>query len=174
MNSAIKYGVIIGVVGVGMQALLYILGREVLLGPLALISLLISFCLYIYFSLQARNDAGGFFTFGEAFKTILTMALISGVLNLSFQAILYNVIDPEIEVLIKEKAIEATESIIEAFDMDSEQAEQALAQAEDNDYGMSVANLLKGFFIYYLGIGGVLSLILAAIIKKSDPRSLNY
>jgi len=174
MNSVIKYGVIIGVVGIAMQAILYSISVKLMLGDGSVVAALIALGLYIYFGLKARKDNGGYFTFGEAFKSIMTMILIAGVLSSTFQAILYKVIDPSIEIEVKDKAVELTESIIDFFNVPEEQADEMLAQAEEQDYRMTWSSLIKNFLILSVGFGGILSLIIALSIKKRDPNSLDY
>lgn len=174
MNTAIKYGVIIGVVGVAIQAVSYVLGIDFMLDTGNTLGIVIALGLYVFFAIKYRSDVGGYINFGDAFQAIMTMALISGVLNLAFQGILYNVIDPSIEVIVKERMIEQTEAMLERFDLPAEQVDEAMANIEDQDFGMTIGNAIKGFLIMYVAIGGILSALLALIIKKKDPESLDY
>jgi len=71
MNSSVKYGVILGLVNSVLSGILYAMGLEVMMSPLAYIQIVVSIGLFVYFGIQCRKENGGYFTFGEAFKTII-------------------------------------------------------------------------------------------------------
>lgn len=174
MNSAIKYGAIMGLVGVGYSTVLYMLGPEVMMGSMSYVGLVITIGLFVYFGFQLRKDNGGFITFGEAFKGAFVMILVSGAINIMFSALLFNVIDPELADVVKQLTIERMESMFESFNMDQEAIDQAMIGLEEQDFGMGLKNAAIGFFVNYGAFGAIGALILAAIVKKQDPQNMNF
>lgn len=173
MNSVAKYGVILGIIGIVLQMILYVMGPAAMVGTFYYVMQIITFGLFIYFGIQLRKENGGYFTFGEAFKGVYLMGVVFTVLIFAFSWVLYNVIEPDLASQISDAVIEQTVSMLEKFGTPQEQIDQTVLQLEEQDYGMELGNMLKGLGMF-LGGGLIGAAIVAAIVKKRKPEELSF
>jgi len=169
MNSAVKYGVALGVISIAIQIIMYAIGDA----TNAWIPSVIGIGAFIYFCVLIRKDVGGYITFGEAFKAFLVMGLIGAVIQTVYTYVFYNFIDPDLAITIKEQTIEMTESTLENFNVPQEDIDTQIDELREKDF-FSVSQILQGFALANLPIALIGSAILAAIFKKSDPKNLDY
>ena len=80
---------------------------------------------------------------------------------------MFNVIDTDFKALMEEETLQFTYEILEKFGADDAQVEEAIAELEKRD-SFGVKSQFKGLTVvsvFYL----VISLILAAVMKKNEP-----
>ena len=111
-----------------------------------------------------KADNGGFLAFGQAVKIGIGVAMISAIINIVYLLLLTNVLEPDFAInTIKAQKIMMADS----FGMTEGQIEEATKNSLDN-FNLS---LLGGVLIMNLFIGGIISLIAAAIMKKSEEET---
>lgn len=172
MNGAVKHGLIIGVISIVVTTITYLMGPDAFSGPLSYAMIPITIGLYVYFGIQGRKENGGYFTFGEAFKYIFTMGVVSTILSMVYQYVLFGIIDPDFYVQVGEAALEKTVGVYEAMGMDQSQIDTAMDQAREG-LGYTIKNVLIGFG-FSLVIGAIGAAIIGAIIKKQNPEEANF
>ena len=167
-----KNGLIIGLVSVVLSLVIYFVDplmayTSIWLG-LGLFILFIG--LLVYAGKTVRTEVGGFWTFGEAFKSFLVMGLIIATLSTLYNVVLMTVIDPELPVKAGAAIDENTVAMMKKFGAAQEQIDEAMAKNGNNAEKLKITpkNVITSFGIS-LAVYGVFALILAAIMKKSPP-----
>lgn len=174
-QAAIKPGLTIGLVSLMITYLIYFVDSSMLVsGWFGLVSLVIFFVLIIYFGRQYRGELGGFMTFGQAFNFSFITILISGIIGIVGQILLYHVIDPTLPQVLADQSLENTVAMMERFGAPPESMGQdALDEIRQATLdGFSMTGLLKNFGIAVI-VYAIIALILGAILKKRD-KSLDY
>ncbi|WP_425392578.1 DUF4199 domain-containing protein [Ekhidna sp.] len=170
-NHAIKSGVMLGVIGIVLTLLFYIVDPTLLAQWwVGILILLLSLALVAYFGIQHRKEIGGYMAFGKAWVYSMQLFVVAGLLGTIFNILLYNVIDPELPAIVAEQAVENAESMMRNFGMPEDQMDEALEKARTDTLDrFSVQGSLIGF-LWGLIIYAILSLITGAIIKKKEPE----
>ncbi len=154
VNTPIKNGLIMGVVlCIGALAMAMIAPRAyVLYGRLALLIAAIYFMYKIGKDEKELNE--GVLSFGEAFKAIFIGSLVGyAILNI-FEFILFNYINPELNVITQEVAIEVAGQTMDflsgVLDADAEAMDRAKAEIANevtlDAVSRTPANALLTFF----------------------------
>ena len=174
-QAAVKPGLTIGLVSLAITFLAYFIDSSLLIsGWFGLFMLVVFFVLIIYFGLQYRKELGGFMSFGTAFNFSFIAMVISGLIGVIGQMLLYHVVDPALPEVLSDAALENTLSMMEKFGanpdaLPAEQLEEIKVQTRK---GFTPVGLLKSFGIALI-IYAIIALILGAILKKRD-KSLDY
>ena len=166
-NHGVKWGVISGVGVVAFSLVLYLVNPTSLFGGLAWAGMII----YIFGMVKAaqgeKNDLGGYMSWGEALKpTFLTYAIAS-LIYIVFFYVLNNFIDPGLEDLQREAAIEMIENMSGLIG--EEGVEEAIAQADEQGFKFGIKNAAMGYFIGLIFPGFIIAAIISAIVKKNRP-----
>ena len=116
MKNAVKSGIYVGVFGIIINLIVYVIDPTLFIKWWFGIGLLvINLGLVIYFGLQYRKEEEGYLTFKEGFLHGFVLLLISGFIGILFSALLYNVIDPELPEILTDATIEQTRTMLENF-----------------------------------------------------------
>ena len=136
---------------------------------ISFVLLIVFVSLLVYAGSTIRKEAGGYWTFGEAFKSFLVMSLIICLISTLYNVLLMGVIDPGLPERAGAAIDEKTSEFMLSMGMTEDQVEQEIAKASGADrLRVTVKNTITSFGVM-LAIYGVLSLILAAILKKQPP-----
>jgi predicted PurR-regulated permease PerM len=108
----------------------------------------------------------GVLPFKDAFLSTFVIILVAGVIGLIFNIILWKVIDPELASKIKDELINNMTAFMEKNNVPDDQLDEAIAKIEERDMDSIVAQLKNFLYSNVIG-GGVISLIVAAVIKKN-------
>lgn len=174
-QAAIKPGITIGLVSLVLTYLAYFIDSSLLTKWwFGLIALVIFFVLIIYFGKQYRTELGGFMSFGTAFNFSFITMIVSGLITLIGQILLYQVIDPSLPAVLADLTFETTLKTMESFgaDPDSLSPEQLEEMRQSSASNFTFAGQLKGFGFGLIAYA-IIALILGAILKKRD-KSLDY
>jgi len=166
-KNALNLGITLGVIGILLFLLIVVLEPGmILLSVLGFAGFIVAIILPIIFIRKERAAQSGTITFGEAFKLSFIGLLIGGLIGVVFQILYTQVIDPEFGERMTAQSLEMSNSFMEG-NMDDEMREQFLREAEaDSLERFTLIGQVKSFgfaAIFY----AVISLILAAILKKS-------
>ncbi|MDP2043439.1 MAG: DUF4199 domain-containing protein [Algoriphagus sp.] len=174
-QAAIKPGLTMGLVALAVTYIAYFIDSSLLAsGWFALISLVIFFGLIIYFGQQYRNEIGGYMTFGTAFNFSFIAILISGLVSLAGQILLFQVIDPSLPQVLADITFENSIKMLESFGQnpDALPAGTLEEMRKNTSSTFTLAGQIKNFG-FALILYAIIALILAAILKKRD-KSLDY
>lgn len=136
------------------------------------LTIVIGITLAVFFCLDLRKKAGGYWSFGEALWPIFAMFLTSMALVFLFTIVFGKFIDPSYPVKMKELSLESTEKMMNSMGVSGEDLEKAMAGASENldkQFSPTFAQAVQGFgiaaILYFIG-----ALIFALIFKRSNPN----
>ncbi len=136
------------------------------------LNLVIGVALAVFFILDMRKKAGGYWTFSEALVHIFIMFLVSSAILYFFTIVFGRFIDPTYPVKMKEMIVTQTESTLQSLGLDENAIETAVEDAEENlnkQFNPNFSQAVVGFGIssimYFIG-----ALIFALIFKKQNPN----
>lgn len=175
IQSAIRPGIIIGLVSLVITYIAYFIDSSYLAsGYFGLIALVLFFGLIIFFGKEFRKESGGFLAFGPAFNFSFFAILISGVIGLIGNILLFHVIDPTLPQVLGELTFETQLEMMGNFGQnpDSLPAEVLDEMKEASASNYTLVGQLKGFGLGLIAYA-IIALILGAILKKRD-KSLDF
>ena len=163
---ALKYGIIIGVIGIVFNLMLYSQDMHYQIDLKRLIFTLVLGVIFIVvgsiFAIREfKKSNNGFISIAEGLKIGVGMALISGIIGIIFSFVLTKVIDPEME----QKALEYSTNVLLESGMSQEQVQKQIDSQKNPNPFLQIAGVL----IFNLFIGFIGSLIPALALKKSRP-----
>lgn len=165
---AVPYGVMLGLATIVLSVIVYVMGlsyeRPWWQGA---ISFVIMIAITVY-GLKAYKQAnGGFLSLGEALKTGIGIALISGIIGAIFTYLFITVIEPEFTTKMLDQTAE--QMLEQNPTMPEEQMEMALGITEKM---MSPLIIIGMSIIGSIFFGFIISLIAALIMKTEKPPHL--
>ena len=168
-DHALKSGVIMGVVGILISLVVYIIDPLLMIKWwFSLSSLVLFIALVTYYGMQYRELTGGYLSFKKAYIYSFLAFVVAGILGLVFNIFLFHVIDPDLPEMISDAIVEQTVEMMEGFGANQEVIDQAIEDA-DTAASFTVMGQIKSFgmvLIFY----ALMSLISGAIIKRKEPK----
>lgn len=135
------------------------------------LNLLIGIALAVYFCIDMRKKAGGYWTFGESLFKIFVMFLTSMAIVYIFNILFGKFIDTSYPSTMKEMILSKTEGTFKSLGMSDEALDKALAstsESMDKQFSPTFGQAIVGFGIsavfYFLG-----AIVFALIFKKTKP-----
>ncbi|TKB99311.1 DUF4199 domain-containing protein [Pedobacter cryotolerans] len=136
------------------------------------ITIVIGITLAVFFCIDLRKKAGGYWSFGEALWPIFAMFLTSMAIVFVFTVLFGKFIDPSYPVKMKELSLAKTEETYRNMGMDEETSAKAMEIVEeslDKQFSPTFSQAVTGFgvaaIMYFVG-----ALIFALIFKKSNSN----
>jgi hypothetical protein len=172
-QAAVKPGLIVGLISMAVYYLAYFIDSSLLAAAwFGFATLVISFVLIIIFGRQYRAELGGFMSFGSAFNFSFLVLVISGLIGLIGQILLFQVIDPALPGVLTEAFMKNTLETMEKFGaspdaMDPNMMDEMKKSMEE---GFTVMGQIKSFGMLLI-FSAILALILGAILKKKDTST---
>lgn len=167
-KNGINFGIITGVISVLITSSIYIVDLSLMtkwwLGLTILVVYIVIGCVLLA---KTKKDLGGFMSFKEGFTTYFISALIGIAISVIFNILLFNVIDPEAAVTLKEMTLKSTADMMKNFGAPTSEIKKAIEKMENYDQ-FSTLEQLKGSIWSIVG-ASIFGLILAAIFKKDKP-----
>lgn len=174
-QAAVRPGLTIGLVSLAMTFIAYFIDSTLLAsGWFGLVAIVVFFVLIIYFGKQYRTEIGGFMTFGTAFNFSFITMIISGLIGLVGQILLFQVIDPSLGGVLADVSFQSSLEVMESFGQNPDSMDPAVLDEMRNSTAsaFTLGGQIKNFGFALIAYA-VIALILAAILKKRD-KSLEY
>jgi len=170
-NYGLTYGVILGLAVVIFTLLLYLGGVNWFVHPVAYAGFAIPIVFAVIGGVKQKRALGGYMSFGMALKTVFLVFVVGTFISTVFNYVLFNIIDvPFREALAQETAV-AQEKMMRSFGASDATIEKSVAETlSGNNY--SISRILLGYALGLI-LWFVISLIIAAIIKKNKPEFQN-
>ncbi len=172
-NIAVKYGLIIGGVSIGILLAKYLIDPKLVFTTLNLWSLfatLITLALLYIAATKVRAQKGGLITFGEAFKSTFITYLVSAFMGMFAFTILMFLIDPSLQDIAAEAQIEASEKTMRFMGASENEILEASEQLEEMEVN-PILNFFIGFINAALFFGLPISAVIGAIVKRTPKQT---
>lgn len=171
LSHSIKYAVIIASVNIITSLVLYLIDATLMANLwFIVIIFIVNIVLILYAGFAYRKQNGYFLSFKNAFIYIFLLLLFSGLIELAFNILIYNVVDHDLPNTITEATIEEWTNFFEWVGMNDDQLDQATEDMRENlSKRLTISGLLSGFLGSLVGYA-ISALIFGAIIKKSKPE----
>ncbi|MFN8154243.1 MAG: DUF4199 domain-containing protein [Bacteroidia bacterium] len=168
MKIAIKYGLIYSGINILWNLVMYIteLNRTEnarIYQSLGLVFMIT--CIVMAINEYKKSEGNGFVDFGAAFKQGLVITAISGIIGALYFVVYIKYIDPSYNDFILQQQVDKF-------------AEMGMSEADIEKAVAQTAKFLTPFWMFTFGIlgslffGSVISLIIAAIMKKPNPNEI--
>lgn len=167
-NVLLQYGLFSAIASLLFFVVLYLLGSESFVSPLAWLSMAVPVVFAVLACLKAKRENDGFLSFREALKISFGIFVFTGIVTSLFSFILFNFIDPAFADSMKQVTIEQTQKMMAGFKVPQEEIDKAINKMiSENMYsfGKIIQSFLFGCILYF-----IFSLIIAAIVKKKKPE----
>ncbi len=168
--TALNSGILSALASIVVTLIMYIIGPQSFVSGWGNFSLFaFSIILTVYLGTLGRKENGGYFTYGEAYKYLIVMSLVSIPVAILFKYILM-VIDPGFFDQVNSLVMDKTVEMLEGFGLPEEKINSEVIKAENRfEESKSITGQFIGMGIG-LGIMAVIDLLLALVIKKNKPE----
>ena len=137
MNKPVifRFGVLLGLVSIASLLMTYMIDLTWMVsGWNSLISIVLVFAAMIMACLEDRRIQSGPYDYGRAVVTAACTGVIGSLIGIVFTGFLYNVIDPNLHIQVKEIMMTKMQTSLDSFGMDDAAAEKALEAFEQRDF----------------------------------------
>ncbi|MBK0378963.1 DUF4199 domain-containing protein [Mucilaginibacter segetis] len=173
-NLSLKYGLLIG----GISIVLSVIFR--IIDPLlqftntwiSLLAFVIVIVLLVIFGIEVRKNVGGFWNYGEAFRSLIIMSVFISILTVLYSFILFKYIDPELPTKVNAAILDNLTTKLSNMGLDQSKMDEITKPFENGEFEAKFKPTFKNEltnFGFGLLIYAVIDLIIAAIIKKRPP-----
>jgi len=171
MQSAIRYGLILGVVNILLAVFGYIMGVEFTMSYYAFISGIVSIGAIIFVCHRIKKENKGIIKYFDATKMVFVALMISYVIGISYNYIFNNFIAPEYAQQIAKVSIDKAEAMMESMGMEESIIDKTMEEARTK----SKESLENPFmpFLQSIMVGAVVLFVvalLAAIFVQRKPK----
>ena len=167
-NVFVAYGIISGIVVIIFTLGLYLGGIEWFMNPIAFVVYVLPIVIAVLASVKQKKLQGGYLSFGEALKGSFLVFVITGLLSSIFIYILFNYIDVPFRDALSQKSAEISRQMMERFGMKEDDIDRATDDILSGR-AYSVRSMAINFAVYCV-IYFIVSLIIAAIVKRKKPE----
>ncbi|WP_338407804.1 DUF4199 domain-containing protein [uncultured Flavobacterium sp.] len=174
MNEVIKkngifYGIITGVVGALITALIYSIDLKLFTSMwIGFVSIAIYIVIGIILLSKTKQELKGIFSFKDAFTTYFISAVIGISISVAFNIILFNIIDPSVKDTLKELTMKYMVETMQKFNSPSSVINEAMKKLQEND-PYSFVELIKGS-VFKIAFSALFGLLLALIFKSKPSQ----
>ncbi|MEH6535713.1 MAG: DUF4199 domain-containing protein [Psychroserpens sp.] len=169
-STAVNYGIYLALGLVLYTVLCYALNIELIVNfwiNLLLMPLII-ITIGVISSAKSKSILGGFMSFKQAFTAYFIPIAIGVTISTIVTVIIFNFIDPDSALYIKELVITKTQGFMENMGAPQSEINKTIAQMEEQDtfaIGTQLRSLAQSLIFFT-----VIGLIVALIMKKKDPN----
>ena len=131
-EEILKSGIMLAGVSIILTMLTYMINVELMVEWwFGILSLIISVGLLIYLGITYRNNIGGILSYVNALKYSVLVMLVSYVIGIWFQILLYNVIDPDLPAVMTDLSIEKSVEMMEYWGAPQETIDASIPAIEE-------------------------------------------
>jgi hypothetical protein len=173
-KAGLNTGLILGLISVVLTFLIYFIDSGLLVTWYIGIGMLVLYIgLIIYFGMQYRNSIGGYMSFGSAFNFAFITLVVSGIITVLGNILLYTVVDPALPKVLADAQMESQMALLDRFGAgESFSSEQIDEMRTGIESAYTPLGQLKGFGFLLIGYA-IIALIIGAVLKKRD-KSLEF
>jgi len=167
-SIATNFGIYLGVILSSVTVIAYATNLELLTQTWLGISLFIAIVVFGIIAVSKSKSAlGGYISFKEAFTAYFITVMIGILINAVISVIIFNFIDPEAAVTLKELVIEKSIEMMRNFNTPEDALADALTQMENSPSQFAISSMVQSVIIQLI-IYSVIGLIISLIMKKNN------
>ncbi|MBD3889893.1 DUF4199 domain-containing protein [Olleya marilimosa] len=167
-SIALNFGIYLGVILSSATVIAYATNLELLTQPWLGITLFIAIIvLGIISIIKSKSALGGYISFKDAFTSYFITVLVGILINAVISVIIFNFIDPEAAITLKELVIEKSIDLMRSFNTPEDAIAEALTQMENSPSQFAIGSMIQSLLIQ-LVIYSVIGLIVSLIMKKTN------
>ena len=171
-EEILKSGIILAGVSIIMTMLTYMINVELMVEWwFGILSLIISVGLLIYLGITYRNSIGGILSYGNALKYSILVMIVSYVIGICFQILLYTFIDPDLPQVMTDLSIEKSVEMMEYWGAPQEAIDASIPAIEEGIKNSTTASGILKSSPWGVLFMGLFSLLTAIFIKRNEPVS---
>jgi hypothetical protein len=171
---SVRHGLLIG----GIAVILYIIFY--LIDPLlqytntmiSLLSTVIVIALFVVLGLDVRKKIGGYWSFGEAYKSLIIMSVFVVLLYTICGFVMFKYVNPQLPEKVNSVMLDKMTETFTKLGLDQTKVDEATKPFQNGDFVARMQPTFKNE-LTNLGIGlltyAIINLIVAACIKKKEP-----
>lgn len=168
-STSLKWGLIGGMVIILYSIIMYVIDSTLLVNMWAgFVGLAVLIGVIIMGVKEVKTGQEGFISLSEALFAGFLVYVIASLVHTVFQYALFNWIDTNLPVLLKEKTIETTVEMMQKFGASEDDINKTLADL-DSKLDMTSAGAMFWNFLKGSAFGFVVCFIIALIMKKKRP-----
>jgi hypothetical protein len=170
---SLRNGLLIGGISTLLTVVFYIINPVIQYTSFVvpILTLVIVIALLVILALDIRKKNGGYWTFAQAFLSLLIMSICMVIIGLIVNFIIIK-LNPALPQMINDAAADATSQRLEKMGMDQSQIDDASKMFTNGEFIQKIQptlfNEIKGLGLGVL-IYAVIDLIIAACIRKTAP-----
>ncbi|MEP1489600.1 MAG: DUF4199 domain-containing protein [Algibacter sp.] len=170
-SIATNYGMYLGVALVLITILAYAIDLSLFVNTWFGISIYVIIIIFgIYAVAKVKQAFNSFATFKDAFSAYFITILVGLLISATVTFILFNFIDTDAALVLKEKSVEKIIQVYEKMNLAPDKIAEIVDKIESENL-YSIKNSLVGLTTSYLLPLSIIGLIVAAAMKKSDPNA---
>jgi len=120
---------------------------------------------------KSKTLNGGFLDFKSAFSSYFITVAVGLVISTLVSVVLFNFIDPDAALVLKEKTIEASVAMMKSFNAPASEISKAVDAMEAQKNQFALGQQLQSTAIFLI-IQAIIGLIVAAIVKKNPENQI--
>lgn len=174
-NLSIRHGLLIAIVTVVLNAVFYIMDpvMQFTYWWIGILVLVLAIVLLVVLGIDIRKKIGGYWSFGEAFKSEVIMGAILSVIGVAYNFIIFKFVNPKLPELANNALLENLNSRLSNANLSEDKIEEYTRTFKNGEFiakmQPTLANELKAI-AFSLILYVIIALIVAACIKKNAPR----
>lgn len=175
-SEALKNGAIWGAISIVIFLITWYVMPDLMASFIyAGITIVIGLALAVFFCIDLRKKAGGYWSFSEALWNIFVMFITSALIVFVFTIVFGKYIDPTYPTKMKDMAVANMEKMMESMGADKDGIQEAMNSSNEKfekqfnpTFSQAVVQFGLSAIFYFIG-----ALIFAAIFKKNNPNPYN-
>jgi len=171
----LKNGLILGSISITLLVASYAIGVDFFLNDTwSFIKGILPYVVLIFLVIDYKKLVGGYISFKETFTVTLGITVAGAFLSTFFSILLFNFIDPDFAVQLKDFTVEKLAIQLDQFPESNAMysvMETLIEQTQEEDI-YSISNQASALF-YSLFFHIIFSAIIAAFIKKNKPVEMS-
>jgi len=168
------HGLLIGLISVVLSVVFWLIDPllQFTIWWLGLLTFVVVIVLLVVLAIDIRKKIGGFWSFGEAFKSLFIMSAIIITINTAYSFILFKFIDPDLPEKVNTVMIDKITTTLSNAGLDQAKIDESTKSFTNGEFKAKLEPNLKneaialgGGLVFYV----IVDLIVAASIKKAAP-----
>jgi len=171
---SMQYGLLVGVISVVLSIVFRIVDPAFQYSNwwVGIFTLIVMIVLLVFLTLDIRKKIGGYWSYGDAFKSLIIIAVFAVLISTIYNFVLFKFIDTGLPAKINSAVMDQTSAMLEKFGADQSKIDEATKQFQNGEFEASLKptliNELKAVG-YGLIVYAIIDLIIAACVKKKAP-----